>query len=213
MRLSTKAAVFKRVSLVNWGGQTYPLGGLPLLGAGPGHLKSCAYYSLVNAVVRYRSPLVDCVTTGLISNRISSSLDVEHLFDHEAQILRSQGHNKKRRNGQTRNRKSLLNVLISTDHSRKNVGKWAYYSVLGHIQAFSWIGLKNNGGYKWMDGELFDFDNWHSTYPQNQECVYMLTTGEWIDDVCTEAFNLICKKDESKICFPTYYSEVLTLNK
>ena len=54
-----------------------------------------------------------------------------------------------------------------------------------------------------MDGEPFDFQNWHGQglFPTGEECVYVITNGEWIDDDCSALYNFVCKKDESKNFF------------
>ena len=70
----------------------------------------------------------------------------------------------------------------------------------------TWIGAqRTQNGFEWIDGSLFDFDNWHTSEPDNnggnENCIEVHSNpsrewhDKWNDSSCDQKKNFVCKKN------------------
>ncbi|CAK8673207.1 unnamed protein product [Clavelina lepadiformis] len=88
----------------------------------------------------------------------------------------------------TKNGGNLASILNAAEES----------FLVGLIQSESWIGLtKSSNSYRWVDNQQVSFQNWASSAPKTNQCVYLRESGTWIDENCNMAKYFICKKTEN----------------
>ena len=70
------------------------------------------------------------------------------------------------------------------------------------INAYTWLGGRKMGTWKWDDGSSYDYKNWHSAEEElgnDGLCNYLHTNSKWHDAKCeTNGWgiqNFVCKKN------------------
>ena len=59
-----------------------------------------------------------------------------------------------------------------------------------------WIGLSKHGKkFRWVDKQSSQYRNWMLYRPDGSgRCVKMITSGTWLDYLCFDTLQFICKK-------------------
>jgi len=62
----------------------------------------------------------------------------------------------------------------------------------------AWTGatdVKNEGTWKWTNGETFSFNKWKDDSDisnDDEDCAYIATNGKWQDQDCTKKLHYVC---------------------
>jgi len=61
-----------------------------------------------------------------------------------------------------------------------------------------WIGAyRESSSFNWTDGTSWDYTNWASGKPDNDDCARLKTSGQWNDNECTKTKKALCRVSDT----------------